>query len=610
MHGKRRWVSRMMLFGAVILCMAAAFPSQAQQPREQGPQERLRELREIERGRQKISKSENRRRMAREQEGVRRPAVQREEEENLLLPVLIHSLQRHLDGAPAQSRMDVIVRDALQRHPGITRERIQFWVNRWNALPADARERITPVELRGLTPAQPLDMAVFRSTLQRVSEQHNRLRTGDRLPATGLKGPVQARPIQRLSPIEKPPPPEIVRLTPVETIDQAPFVRHGETLTVYGKNLPQSPPWSLTACEVRFRLDGPGTQVVASVNPQAATGDRLEVVTPVITPGFYRVQVALYYPAPIGLLSSNEMGVHIGAPLPKTPLALTSIQPAAQYPGSKVILNGGPFPSGTAISVVFKVLDPNSVTPFPSIATFLSSQQAEWTLPQDLAPGQYLVSVAAEQRPISQWQAITVRAPQYRVAFHTIKCIDESTWYFGDIPSEAGEDEVATYWAIGADSQWWTKNTGTYDFDDGTVRSYSGADQSVFLIDGSAGEVSVYLTIATKLMEIDAGDAESASSTLSFIGDVAKGVGSYFGPIGQTVGTIVKYVLEAVAWLVKQFGGEPDDIGQVEIAWTAVELQQKTANPTRSFEGDLQFLNSDATGSYQVWYTVTRIEKP
>jgi hypothetical protein len=79
------------------------------------------------------------------------------------------------------------------------------------------------------------------------------------------------------------------------------------------------------------------------------------------------------------------------------------------------------------------------------------------------------------------------------------------------------------------------------------------------------------------------------------------GAGSIIGlpmliPFG-VVGLICELVDSVVNW----FGGEPDSLGKIPVAWRAVQLHMQTANPNRSFSGTLDFNNDDDTGSCRGW---------
>ena len=114
-------------------------------------------------------------------------------------------------------------------------------------------------------------------------------------------------------------------------------------------------------------------------------------------------------------------------------------------------------------------------------------------------------------------------------------------------------------------------------------------------------------------MEIDSGDAKAASEVLGMIADSAGYVGTAADAlcpgVGSTIGTIVKYTLKVVAKLVIWSGGEPDNLGQVDLSWTYDLLQREVAvgQPRRE---KLKLYNDGSTGSYELEYDIERFETP
>jgi hypothetical protein len=78
--------------------------------------------------------------------------------ENPLIPVTMHALERYLQGAPAQSDIDRIVRGAFARRPRVTKAMMETAVTNWKTLPASVKNKIVPAELRNLSTAQSLDL--------------------------------------------------------------------------------------------------------------------------------------------------------------------------------------------------------------------------------------------------------------------------------------------------------------------------------------------------------------------------------------------------------------------------------------------------------------------
>jgi len=197
-----------------------------------------------------------------------------------------------------------------------------------------------------------------------------------------------------------------------------------------------------------------------------------------------------------------------------------------------------------------------------------------------------------------------VATPQYRVTFDQMKCLDESN------PEWWGSDEIVTFWAIVADDQVWSKNTGEYGgFDDGDVKSYRSADRRVFPPDATWGRVKHGLVMVTKLYEWDAGDVSAVQDFIGLLGDVGAGLS-----LASGVGTLaMAAVIEAVAWFLGEmigviaswFGGDPDYLGTQELSWTSNHLQQ-TLSSGSSRSRTIEFRNSGSTGSYRLDYTISR----
>lgn len=562
------------------------------------------------------------------EKGVTRPSVSRTRMDPIT-PVFVHSLQRYLNGAPDPSPVDRIIWDSLKRRPQVTRQVIKQVVDKWNSLPADARARRTPMELRNLNPLQKLDMAVYEKALRRaVAEQAPQPAanspsgavltkpgkseiTRPMLSGASTGGPIVSN-MPGMGPVpggqSAPPPPKIVRLEPAGVDTNAAFIRIGEKLTVIGQNL-----WN---GQVQFYpATGPTTKPVDAISPTFKSAEKFEVTCPNIPPGQYRIQVEQWsLPPGSGTLAlitrqkSNFVMAQVAPPL-NPPIVFAGMSPQAQYPGKTVIVNGDRFVPGIALSCSPVKWDTSQSSYGDWKIKYLNAKQMELLVPQNAPPGDYTISFSAAGAGLSEKRVLKVRAPQYKVEFQRLECIDESD------PEWGGSDEIATFWVIGADGKAWSKNTGSYDgFDGGDSKPYISVDKCVFLPGGGPAEVTNYLAISTRLMEIDAGSVKSAIDYLDSCQDWLLQADDYLPGIGQIATGFYCFVLEFISGLISVFsalfGCEPDDLGQRDLAWTAVDLQMKTGNPNRSFTGQLLFQNPDSVGSYCVIYSVTRSEKP
>lgn len=95
-------------------------------------------------------------------------AMQRLDKENPFIPMLVHAIERHLQGVTDKSEIDRALEEALRRHPGVTREMLRQFVADYKQVPEKVRMRITPVQLKGLTPERKLEMTTFATTLRAI----------------------------------------------------------------------------------------------------------------------------------------------------------------------------------------------------------------------------------------------------------------------------------------------------------------------------------------------------------------------------------------------------------------------------------------------------------
>jgi nitrogen fixation-related uncharacterized protein len=535
--------------------------------------------------------------------------------QDVLTPAVMHSIERHLQGATDLSDMDRLVRRALLRHPDLGREVLQRWVANWKAIPPATKAKLVPAELRSLDPARKMDMSLFRAAVGRDISQ--------RAKATGVDwGSARASLGAALDTTENSRRPHITDLAPADSAG-VPSFRWGQTFTINGRH------FSKDAGEIRihflrYTVTGTGArqvarfEVVKSISPKASgpTSIRAEIPKPVVKsgggprglavdslrPGRYYVQVQT-----AGYGKSNVVPFELEPPaqLPP-PTVITGFEPASAYPGQEVIIRGTNFP--TPEHLWWDSLDYEGVYYHWMPVQSSSATELRLTLPQDMLPGTYRLT-ANGARAWSDWKTFTVRAPLYKVTFDTLKCLDESD------PEANVSDEIVTMWAIAADGFVWTKKTGEYDdFDDGDERTYRSSDRVVYSPEGPAREVRNFLYIRTALYEWDYGTAEAGEAVFGFCSDLMDAMDEYLGD-GAIIGMpmlipfgVVGLICELVDTIINWFGGEPDALGKIPMAWSAVQLQLQTANPSRSFSGVLDFNNDDDTGSYRVRYTVSREE--
>lgn len=524
--------------------------------------------------------------------------------EDPVFPVVMHSIERYLNRETDLSDIDKIIYGALKRHPGLTREILKKWVINWKALPDSTKVKFVPAELRNLSPSKKLNLMVFRNAFSRSFKQLDIMKK-----IGGTTKPPSARilttQIPHLPRLELAPSATstatITGIQPTEP-DGAPWVYLGQPFTIYGKDFSTNNQENAIGI---FRVVGGVDQPGITIYPTKSEPEKLEVLAPPypdMAEGDYYIYVQVKDKG-----YSNLFGVHFGRP-PLPPPVVSSITPSSQYSGKIVLINGSNI--GENPRIWWQALDPfnkdaEGYGPSWTDVERLSDTQIKITVPDVFVyfPGNYLIAVSGDNQGISNWVNITIRPFKYRVQFTKMECLDESD------PEWAGEDEVATQWAIACDSQAYSKGSDTYEFDDGVIRAYHDSDKVVFVPGGDAGVVLQYLFIGTALWEIDSGDAQGFNEALGFMGDVAKGIGSLFGGAGKTAGEIIGYVLKGLGKLISWLGGNPDGLGEKYLTWTVTDLRDKTNNNFKRFSDILEFLNNDDTGSYRLYYTVYRVEE-
>ena len=511
--------------------------------------------------------------------------------EDPLFPVVMHSIERYLQGVQDASDMDAAVQSAFKRRRNITTEMLQEWVTNWHALSDNLKSQFVPRELRTLTPADKLDMNIFHTTVKRCAERSRPLwtRASYELPNREYVSTlIKALPLERFHVL--PAGATITDITPHEP-DGSPYVYLGQPFTIHGTTFSSvNENNTILVC-----TESVGAQSGISFHPKQSAPDKLDAIAPSETelaPGKYLVQVKV-----AGKAGSNFFKVMFGkAPSPAA--VLTTVNPAAQFVGKTILVSGsGINPNPLALWIA---LDPahQSVEGYSYDVTRLSTGQVTVKVPERMisAPGDYLLAIAGANQPISNFVNVTVKPYRYEVEFMKMKCIDESD------PEWCGDDELVTRWVIACDEEAWSKGTPEYSgFSDNTEETYTTSDRHVFLPDDGAGEVRDGLIIGTLLLEWDAGDAKAYSEAIDAFADIAKAI--------PVAGTWVSYALMAISKLISWFGGDPDTLGEKTLAWKTVDLWANTNNSLNSFTGTLDFLNDDDTGSYRLTYKVSRVEQ-
>lgn len=534
-------------------------------------------------------------------------ALQKSQEPDALLPVLMHTIERGLQGSRrnGSSELDRIFDEVIRRHPEVDRRLLQNLVADYRALPASVRTRGLPPALANLDPARPIDAPTIQTVGRLVLETRRTVPFRLQMPpskqvnvAEYITANVGAANLPSGIDMTKP---HIVRISPATTTGY----EAGQKLTLLG--------WGFSANKADntiriFKTLAGGSQgELTTLRPSVCSASAMEFNLPSpMDAGQYAVQVSVRTGR--GVEDTNKVDFTIKTPPPPAPV-LDSIAPS-QYPGRRAIITGRNFLKTPAPipGVYFLPLDEQ---PLVSYVTFegekagftlgkvLSDTQMEITIPSTLLPGNYQVIIAINDG-VSNRMVYPVRAFRYQVNFTKLRCVDESN------PEWAGSDEIVTTWVVARDTEVWAKNTGEYGgFDDGDEQSYKVGDRTVFLPSGGPAEVKSLLAISTSLYEWDAGDADAASKVIGFIGDLAKTVLNAMGKVewAKIVGALTPLVQKVISWL----GGDPDDLGTRNLAWSALELLQATDNAQRRLTGTLDFRNSGDTGSYQVTYEVIRV---
>jgi hypothetical protein len=515
-------------------------------------------------------------------------ALQRLDKENPFIPVLVHAIERRLQGATDKSEIDRALEEALQRHPVVSREMLQKFVNDYKQVPEQIRMRITPVQLRNLSVTRKLEISTLAAVVRKLSVAERPFPV------------VQPFIVGKLLPLTNP---VITRLEP----DSHRSYRAGDTIDIIGQRF--APDRSKNRVHILIDFHGEKAPL-QTLTPTVATSTGLRVTLPKLNPGQYFLRVESL--TKIGdeeketWKQSNTVDFFIETPPPPKPV-ITRISPSDQYPGRTVIVQGNNFVPGKETDLVWEPLDFPTPTgmALAARATVRSTTELSVNLPLLVLPGRYAMRVYITGVGISDSFIYTIKAPKYRVVFTKLKCIDETNPESFMGVDEWASDEIVTVWVVAADELLWTKQTGEYgDIDDGDERNYSASDRIVFMPNGSAGTVRAALAVATTLYEWDSGDAHAAQEFLGVVGDVANAIASAvgYGWLGQILDAVFDVIGAVIAWL----GGDPDNLGRRDLGWTALELLRRTGT-AKMFNGTLDFRGGDY--HYRLFYEVHRVEE-
>jgi hypothetical protein len=509
--------------------------------------------------------------------------------EMVVLPVLMHAIERHLQGIPAQTDIDRAVRNSLARHSKITKAMLQTAVNNWKSIPASTKAKLAPEELRNLAPAQKLEVETLKNAIRRSASVKT------------LKAATPGNPGMYHFP-------SIVDITGPEgtkTADGTPFVYPAKTITIRAKNVPAD------RFKIKVRFLKPNGQLkdnalLYSVEAGSNGIKVLKALAPSnLAPGDYQVQIEVLEPA----LKSNKVWVRRPGMLEDLKLPeITNLRPSSHYPGGKVTLNGKNFTNTIISNGLSTGWESEDSTVFQLVPIKLVSADAvELTVPQEFLNGKYRVALFFNDSRLGPWKNFYVREPMFQVNFNTIKCIDETN------PESPGDDEIVTMWQVTKDVNYKREKLATddseyyEDFTEGVEKAYKPEHMKVFPTEGTLPKyfVKQHLTINTLLFEWDAGDASDAQQALGLIGDAAAGIGGAIGGWAAIIGKVIDVVLDIIGAIVVMFGGDPDPFNLHTLNWSAADLQKLTAGKQQT-AGSFEVYG--VGGQYRLTYTINRFQ--
>ena len=348
-------------------------------------------------------------------------ALQRLDKENPFIPVLVHAIERHLQGATDKSEIDRALEESLRRHPVVSREMLQKFVNDYKQVPEPIRMRITPVQFRNLSVTRKLEISTLATAVRNLSVAKRPFPTIQ---------PVTVGPLRPLTN------PVITRLEP----DSRRSYRAGDAVDIIGQRF--APDRSKNRVHILIDFHGEKAPL-QTLTPSIATSTGLRITLPKLNPGQYYLQVESL--TKIGdeeketWKRSNILDFFIETPPPPKPV-ITQISPSDQYPGRTVIVQGNNFVPGKETDLVWEPLDFPTPTgmALAARATVRSTTELSVNLPLLVLPGRYAMRVHIAGVGISDSFIYAIKAPKYRVVFTKLKCIDETN------PEWVGSDEIVT----------------------------------------------------------------------------------------------------------------------------------------------------------------------
>lgn len=534
-----------------------------------------------------------------------RTALEKSSGQNAVIPVVMHTMERGLKGPARQgkSQIDAIFDQVLKRHPGVSKALLQKFVTDWNAIPATIRERISPLTLRKLDPAQPLQQQMLKVTF-RESVNMKLSRPSMTLDRSWAKA--QQNTVDKFNQVTWVSPEPVV--SKIDPSSSPSGYSPGQTVAIHGFNFSKE---KTNNTIVIYKKLGNSKAEWKRLTPTLATGLTMEAKLPNdIAPGQHFIKIEVKKATGKVEVTKKFTDLLIKTPPPPAP-KITSISPANSKPGQEIVIAGNNFNYAEAyVYAYFVPLEGQPLEPYNSVGEIngekagwsfgypIGSGQVKFKIPDTLFAGKYRVAIHNAGNGASNWVDYTVSPHRYKVNFTQIMCKDESD------PEAWGGDEIVAAWMVVGDTSAWNKLSTEYeDFDDNTVKAFNGTDQSVFMVDGSQGDVKQVLAISTLLFEWDSGDVASANQAVGFVGDLASKILAYiYGPqAGAAVEEIVPFIQQLVSWL----GGNPDLLGRRDLYFSARDLLIITAQSGKK-SGTLHFDNSDGTGSYALTYDIYR----
>jgi hypothetical protein len=528
----------------------------------------------------------------------------------LVLYTLDRGLQREAQGGPRQAVtiLDRVFDRAMQRHPRVDRGKILQFIRDSRSFSDEILGRIAPPRLMRLSAGEAIGFADSR--LEALFE----------LDLKAVMSP-DARKIFEVLSEDDLHKPHITKLSPKKASYEP-----GESVQLRGSNL--NPQNGKITVRLRYGYGDPGLDERLILLPSTKSTSSPSFVLPddLQLGKVYELNVIREVSGKV--YSSNFVSLPIvePQPLPEVPQpTITDLTPQRR-PGDKIIVSGtnflnpATFALGDRSCVYIEPMDLDGTSPaaWPK-AKLLGPTQMEVLLPPDITPGLYRIAVCNigdgpqfSGTKTSKWVSYQILPHQFQVNFLTMQCIDESNPESDivdplfDITIKEFHDTLVTTWAVGADALRVFKCSKDYGgFDDDDPAPYAPQDSAVF-----SGEVKHGLVLASQLFEWDAGDVKSVTEVIQMFGDIAGDIAKLLADKSPKAAAILMGVKIASPFLQKviaYFGADADLLGEQSLAFQAADLQKKTQNDSKTFAGELPFLNNDATGSYKLAYEVVRL---